>query len=158
MLGKNLSGGLQVENSVFIPDTLLLSTEVLPGIICSGEVTGNNGHCCLFHHSWLLKDPRKRLFIWGTPISSGSGAASGEASICGRQEHSFLVYSHVYPFPTIGSVLYFFSFFWDQTKIPNRMMWAHMCIWDWNQFLRDQSLLCYQLFSPQSPRFASHWN
>lgn len=52
MLGKNLSGGLQVENSVFIPDTLLLTTEVLPGIISSGEVTDNNGNCCLFHHSF----------------------------------------------------------------------------------------------------------
>lgn len=72
MLGKNLSGGLQVENSVFIPDTLLLSTEVLPGIICSGEVTGNNGNCCLFHHSWLLKRSQKERFSSGEhPLAVG---------------------------------------------------------------------------------------
>lgn len=93
MLGKNLNGGLQAENSVFIPDTLLLSTEVLPGIICSGEVTGNNGNCCLFHHSDFSKIPERGFSSGEDPLAVGqSGAASGEASICGRQEHSFLVY------------------------------------------------------------------
>jgi len=35
-------------DSGFILDTLLRTTKVLAVIICGGEVTGNNGSCCLF--------------------------------------------------------------------------------------------------------------
>jgi len=62
MLRKNLSGGLKVENSGFILDTLLRTTKVLAVIICGGEVTGNNGSCCLFPHSDFSEDPRQRGF------------------------------------------------------------------------------------------------
>lgn len=77
MLGKNLSGGLKVENSGFIPDTLR-TTKVLSVIICGGEVTGNNGSCCLFPHSVTSqRSQTERFLIWGRHTGSGPGASSG---------------------------------------------------------------------------------